>query len=440
MNHEQNSCAEQFNRLIADMGCTILRSSNLANTFWGYAFMWAAYTMNNLPNKRTGNMTPTEVLFNKNPHLEKMQIFGEKAYIHIPKEHCGKLDDCTYIGHVVMYLQRAKGWLFYIPKTNKLIPSSWAEFLESKEVTKILCRDPLENKLKNADKSKMDLPFILNTMELGNFEKENIFTLQEQTAEGIMAPKNVIPKTYKEAMNGTEKEEWASAIEEELKNMGRMDLFEVTEVKGDEHLINRGWVYAKKIDNMTGSIRYIARYVARGIKQWHNEEYKETFAPTATFSTLRLLLTWAAKHKWLVHSFDFTAAYLNAPIDMNVWIRPPDGLTIPKGMGCRLKKALYRTKQAGRCWWEHLSSKLKELGFRKSAYNASVYFNIRNGTVTWIHVDEGIIIAQDGGDLNALKDGLDKSFTIKWKPGVTNIIGVEVKWENEGFALTKGTS
>ncbi|MBW0463119.1 hypothetical protein O181_002834 [Austropuccinia psidii MF-1] len=72
MNHEQNGCTERFNRSIADMGRTILRSSNLANAFWGYAFMWAAYTMNNLPNEWTGNMMPTEMLFNEKPHLEKM--------------------------------------------------------------------------------------------------------------------------------------------------------------------------------------------------------------------------------------------------------------------------------------------------------------------------------------------------------------------------------
>ncbi|MBW0463118.1 hypothetical protein O181_002833 [Austropuccinia psidii MF-1] len=252
-----------------------------------------------------------------------------------------------------------------------------------------------------------------------------------------MAPKNVIPRTYKEAMNGTEKEEWVNAIEEELKNMRQMEVFEITEEKGDEHLINGGWIFAKRIDNMTGSIQYKARYVARGNKQWHNEEYKETFTLTGTFSALRFLLTWEAKCKWLVHSFDFTAAYLNAPIDMNVWIRPPDGLTIPKGTGCQLKKALYGTKQAGSCWWEHLSSKLKELLFRKSAYDASVYFNMKNGTVTWIHVEDGIVIAQEEEALNALKNGLNKSFTIKWKPGVTNMIGVEVKWESEGFTLTQ---
>ncbi|MBW0460388.1 hypothetical protein O181_000103 [Austropuccinia psidii MF-1] len=437
MNHEQNGCAERFNRSIADMGRTILRSSKLDTAFWGYAFMWAAYTANNIPNEQTGRLTPTEVLFNEKPHLEKLRIFGEKAYVHIPKENRGKLDDRAHIGHVVMYLQRAKGWLFYVPKTNKLIPSSWAEFPESKQVTNVLRREPAKGKVRCGVESKMDLPFLLNNVTLGNFEKEKIFTSQERTAESVMMPKEVVPKTYKEAMNSTEKKEWMNAIDEELGNMKRMDVFEIAEKRSDQHLISGGWIFAKKMDNMTGKVRYKARYVARGNRQWHNEEYKETFAPTATFSALRLLLTWAAKNKWLVHSFDFTAAYLNAPIDMNIWIRPPEGLVVPEGAGCRLKKALYGTKQAGRCWWEHLSDKLKELGFKKSVYDTSVYFNIRDGAITWIHMDDGIVIAQDIEALNALKRGLDKSFAIKWKSGVTNIIGVEVEQKADGFSLSQ---
>ncbi|MBW0519743.1 hypothetical protein O181_059458 [Austropuccinia psidii MF-1] len=395
--------------------------------------------MNNIPNERTGKMTPAELLFNKKPPLDKIRIFGKKAYVHILREQRGKLDNRAHVGHVVMYLQRAKGWLFYIPKINKLIPSAWEEFPESKQVTTIICRDPPTAEPKEAGQSKMGLPFILNTLELGNFKQEQTFTFQEKTVEAMMAPKEVIPKTYKEAMNGADKAEWAKAIDQELRNMQRMDVFEITEKMSDQHLINGGWIFAKKIDNITGDIRYKSRYVARGNKQWCNEEYKETFAPTATFSALRLLPTWAAKHKWLVHSFDFTAAYLNAPMDMDVWIKPLVGLVVAEGMGCRLKKALYGTKEAGRCWWEHLSTKLKELGFKKSTYDPSVYFNTQSGTVTWIHVDDGIVIAQDERVLNALKENLSRSFAIKWKSGINTIIGMKVRHEEKGFTLAQKT-
>jgi hypothetical protein len=48
----------------------------------------------------------------------------------------------------------------------------------------------------------------------------------------------------------------------------------------------------------------------------------------ATFVSLRLLLTVAAHNDWPVHSFDFVAAYLNSPIEKEVWVKPPDTTNI----------------------------------------------------------------------------------------------------------------
>ncbi|MBW0527669.1 hypothetical protein O181_067384 [Austropuccinia psidii MF-1] len=437
MYHEQNGVAERYNRSVADMGRTILRSSSLGNAFWGYAFMWAAYTINNIPNERTGRLKPAEILFNETPPLDKMRIFGEKAYVHITREHRWKLDDRAHEGHVVMYLQQAKGWLFYIPGANKMIPSAWATFPGSSRLTTMLRKgqqfEPQEKEANN----KMGIPFLLNNLQLGDFSREKKFAEQEQMAAKIAKPSDVIPRTYKEAMRSHESEEWSRAIEEELQNMKRMDMFEVAPLDKMQHTINGGWIFTKKIDNLLGQVRYKARYVARGNKQCYDKEYRETFAPTATFSTLRLLLTWAAKHNWLVHSFDFTAAYLNAPMDMEVWIKLPDGMNVPPNMGCQLKKALYGTRQAGRCWWEHLGGRLKALGFSKSAFDNSVYFNFRNNAMTWIHVDDGVVIAQTKKDLDDLKQGLERSFLIKWKEGVENMIGMEIERQVAGFTLTQ---
>ncbi|MBW0536875.1 hypothetical protein O181_076590 [Austropuccinia psidii MF-1] len=64
-----------------------------------------------------------------------------------------------------------------------------------------------------------------------------------------------------------------------------------------------------------------------------------------------MLLTLVSLRKWYVNSFDFVAAYLNADIKEDIWVRPPDGLAVPPGFGGKLRKALYGTKQAWHCWW-----------------------------------------------------------------------------------------
>lgn len=116
-----------------------------------------------------------------------------------------------------------------------------------------------------------------------------------------------------------------------------------------------------------------AQCVAMGNKQREGIDFNETFAPTGTFASLSLLLAIAAKFEWPVHSFDFVAAYLNSPIQEEVWVGPPPGMTIERGHGLRLLKALYGTRQAARCWWPYLKGVLLSLGYEASLYDTSLY-------------------------------------------------------------------
>ncbi|MBW0486670.1 hypothetical protein O181_026385 [Austropuccinia psidii MF-1] len=354
MHQKQKGVSKREKISVSDMGRTILQSSGMGNPFWVYAFMLEPYTNNNIPNERMGISTPVEVLFNKKPQLDKMQIFGEKAYMHIPQEHCHKL------GTSLLTSILRKGHPF---EPQDIQPSK-----------------------------KMDIPFLLNNTWLGSFGKEKNFTKQEQMVEKIAKLFSKILKSYKEAMDSNEGEEWSRAIGEELQNMEIMDVFEVSPLDKMQHTINGGWIFAKRIDNLSGK---------------------------------------------LVHSFDFTSAYLNALLDMEVWIKLQVGMNITSNMGCCLKKALYGTKQSGRCWWEHLGGILKALGFSKSALDNSVYFNIKNNGMTWINVDDGIIIAQTKKELDDLKQGLANNFMIKWKDGVERMVGMEVQRQAVGFTLTQ---
>ena len=87
---------------------------------------------------------------------------------------------------------------------------------------------------------------------------------------------------------------------------------------------------------------------------------------------MQVLLAVAARHNWPVYNFDFVAAYLNAPIDKEVWVKAPEGLEVQDGKACLLDKALYGTKQAARCWWKHLSGMLHTLGYKSSYSDSSV--------------------------------------------------------------------
>jgi hypothetical protein len=147
---------------------------------------------------------------------------------------------------------------------------------------------------------------------------------------------------------------------------------------------------------------------------------------------MRLLLSLAAKFNWPVSSFDFVAAYLNSPIDEEVWVRAPAGLSLPAGYAMKLHKALYGTRQAARCWWLHLKGILKGLGYTASLYTLKHPAEIG---VVWIHMDDGIVTGSSDALLKKLEAGLKGVLQIKWTEGLDSIVGLEIKRNVKGFQL-----
>jgi hypothetical protein len=67
--HYQNGVIERFNRTVAAMARTILLDSTLPKTFWSYAFIWAVHTLNQVPNKASGKITPLEAFLRHKPQF-----------------------------------------------------------------------------------------------------------------------------------------------------------------------------------------------------------------------------------------------------------------------------------------------------------------------------------------------------------------------------------
>jgi hypothetical protein len=86
--------------------------------------------------------------------------------------------------------------------------------------------------------------------------------------------------------------------------------------------------------------------VARGFSQKEGEDYDETFAPVAKYTSIRSIIAIASAMGWKLHQMDVKTAFLNGVIEEEVYIEQPQGFVIhgKESHVCKLKKALYRTK------------------------------------------------------------------------------------------------
>eukprot|EP00794_Sanderia_malayensis_P020927 gene20927-22981_t len=137
------------------------------------------------------------------------------------------------------------------------------------------------------------------------------------------------------------------------------------------------WVYALNQGKNPGEVKYIARYVARGFTQIHGLDYEETYSPTARLTSIRMLLQKATNEKLHLHQMDAKGAYLNAPIDKNIYVQQPPGYEQTDENGYKLtgnlRKLLYGLKQSGRNWHNTLTDFLKTKEPTSSKIDPCVY-------------------------------------------------------------------
>ena len=110
-------------------------------------------------------------------------------------------------------------------------------------------------------------------------------------------------------------------------------------------------------------------------------ERQEAYAPVPTWSIVKLQLALTALHGLKLKAFDATAAYLQTPMEKEVYCQPPKGLIdmlneqgegpFPKDTVWRLKRCLYGHPLGAALWYRKLFTFLKSYGFEQLGNSAS---------------------------------------------------------------------
>jgi hypothetical protein len=246
------------------------------------------------------------------------------------------------------------------------------------------------------------------------------------------------PSTFEE---DAKKQEWKNGMMEEYQSIVKNDVWEEVSRLEGKLVVTSKWIYKIK-HAADGSIeKYKAIFVARGFSQREGEDYDETFAPVAKYTSIRLIIAIASVMGWKLHQMDVKIAFLNGVIEEEVYIEQPQGFVIygKESHVCRLKKALYRLKQAPKAWYARINGYLMNLGFSKSDVDPNLYYKVESGCLLILvrYVDD-LFLTCDENLIVGCKRKLTSEFEMKDLGLMHYFLGLEV-WQrpNEIF-LSQG--
>lgn len=276
---------------------------------------------------------------------------------------------------------------------------------------------------------------------------------EEQAGQALLATSGAEPMTYKQAMLREDAPAWRDALSEELNNLLQRQVFDIVPSNQQRRPIRSRWVFKYKTNENNEVIRHKARLVACGYSQVPGIDYFNVSAPVATKESCRTLFAVAAQKGYRLIQFDFDQAYVNADLDTEIYMLPPDGFLDLAGDTLspddrarlssgdailRVNKALYGLKQSGRRWYETLRDDLIEFGLKPCESDPCIFFG--NGIIVIIYVDDGIIMADTQEAADAFYKLLEQRFRIKYlgRPSYFNGLAIEYRSDGSIFVQQRG--
>jgi Reverse transcriptase (RNA-dependent DNA polymerase) len=163
------------------------------------------------------------------------------------------------------------------------------------------------------------------------------------------------------------------------------------------------------------------------------------------FTSIRALLALSAQLGQTVRQMDVDTAFLNAPIEEDIWVQLPKG-SRPAGEEddgvYKLKKSLYGLKQAPREWNNFINEFLVSIGFTNTKADPYIYKRAEKGpnnknqyTIVALYVDDLIISTFVKDNNKKLESKFQTRFSMKIMGTLKHILGMDVHYDLQNRAI-----
>jgi transposase InsO family protein len=501
-NPPSNGVVERKNRTLLDMARTMLNEYNVSHKFWDEAINMACYSINRLYCHPLLEKTPYELLHGRKPNISFFRVFGCKCYILKKGTRLGKFDSRCDEGFLLGYSTTSKAYRVWnnasglveevhdvqFDETNgsqdeednidDVSGPQLVEAMKNMDIGDIRARQVIDvddkdqvltSPIKQSSGSLMqdhhtsspqddksnDQPSSSNQNEVlqpthiaRNHPLDKIIGdirsgVQTRSMAMICEHASFVsmkePKKIDEALKDAD---WIMAMQDELNNFTRNDVWELVERPQDHNVIGTKWIFKNKQDQDGIVVRNKARLVAQGYTQIEGLDFEETYAPVARLEAIRILLAYACAHDIKLYQMDVKSAFLNGIINELVYVEQPPGFEDEKKPNhvYKLKKALYGLKQAPRAWYERLRNFLISKGFIVGKVDTTLFTKkIGNDLfIVQIYVDDIIFGSTDEDYCKEFGEMMAKEFEMSMIGELSYFLGLQVKQLKEGTFVSQG--
>ena len=183
--------------------------------------------------------------------------------------------------------------------------------------------------------------------------------------------------------------------------------------------------------------KWKARLNVHGGQQEHSVHYWDTYAQVVTWQTVHLFLILSLLLGWQSRQLDFVMAYPQAPAEMLLYMRLPQGYQhrgmTRKTRALKLICNVYGQKQAGRVWNKFMDKGMKDIGFTPSKFDPCLYY--RGSVLILVYIDDCIVFGPNAQAIDQVVTDLwscPQQFTVDYQGDVGDFLGIQIKRQADG--------
>ena len=159
----------------------------------------------------------------------------------------------------------------------------------------------------------------------------------------------------------------------------------------------------------------------------------DTYAATLQAVTVRLLFAWAVQRGYYIRQADISSAFLNSPMDREVYVLQPTGFTTGRNV-CKLSRSLYGLRTAPKDWYTTFAAFLTSIGFTVSKFDRCLFF--RGEMALSVFVDDINVFGPDDKENEKLLQTINSRFKLRDMGPVSRYLGMEVTYNRTAGTLS----